>query len=340
MGRTALVVALKALEVGFGDTVIVPSFTCDVVIKAVEFCGAKPIFADVEESTFNVDPLEVEEKISENTKAILVIHCYGQPADMNELLKIANDQEVPLIEDVAHSLGAEYHGKKVGSLGHFSLFSFSKNMNCTSGGAITTNSDNLMSKAREVYDSLCGSEHGINRFRHQFTRKLLGLGRKKRSLLSSIRLLGVARKFVHSTENIPDVFSADEEIAEEVVNGLKNMDNKNEKRRERAQALTELIEDTKTDYLITPFEKEDRTHVYYIYALRVKQRESVLKKLRRTEKHTYLSLPWQCPQGNRAAKLSKQLVLFEMDPNLNDESINLIVSALSRVSQTREQRFS
>jgi len=331
MGRTALVVALKALEVGFGDTVIVPSFTCDVVIKAVEFCGAKPIFADVEESTFNIDPLEVKEKISKNTKAILVIHCYGQPADMNELLKIANDQGVPLIEDVAHSLGAEYHEKKVGQLGHFSIFSFSKNMNCNSGGALATSSDNLMSKAREVYDSLCGSEHGIDRFTHQITRKLLGLGRKKRSLLSSVKLLGVARKFVHSTtENIPNVFSADEEIAEEVLNGLKNIDNKNEKRRKIAHALTELIEDTKTDYLITPFEKEDRTHVNYIYALKVKQRESVLKKLRRTEKHTYLSLPWQCSQGKHAAQLSKQLVLFEMDPNLNDEDIHLIVSALSR----------
>jgi len=328
MGRTALVVALRALGVNCGDSVIVPSFTCSIAIKAVEYCDAKPILADVDRLTFNLDPAEVKKKVTKNTKAMLIIHCYGQPADMNELLEIAKESNLHIIEDVAHAFGAEYRGKKVGGFGDFSIFGFSKNLGCSSGGALATNSIGLMSKAREVLAILNVGERPMNRWRHRITHEILSKGREKRVFLSSLKLLGVARRFVHARDDtIPGVFLADDYIATEFVDQLKIVDNKNAERRRKARILTELIADLKT--VTPPYEKENRKHVYYIYGLRVRERKGILKKLKKTEKYTFLSLPWRCPYGENARELSQSLVLFEMNPNITYDKLRLIASALS-----------
>lgn len=332
MGRTALIVALKALGVDSGDSVIVPSFTCNIVVKAVEYCDAKTIFADVDPLTFNLDPSEVKRKVTENTKAVLIIHCYGQPADMNELLEIAKESDLRVIEDGAHAFGAEYHGKKVGGFGDFSIFSLSKNLGCSSGGALATDSASLMSKAREALAILSAGERPMNRWRHRVTHRILSKGREKRALFSSLKLLGVARRLVHSRDDtIPDVFSADDDITKEFVDQLRVIDYVNAERRRKARILTELIADLKT--ATPPYEKRDREHVYYIYGLQVRERKEILKRLKKTARYTFLSLPWQCPYGENAMELSQSLVLFEMDPNLTDDNLHLIASALSNAFQ-------
>lgn len=333
-GRTALVVALRALGVGLGDDVILPSFSCDILAKCVEFCRARPIFADVDPRTFNVNPQEIKSSITRNTKAIIVIHCYGQPADMDEILEIAKQNNVSVIEDVAHALGAEYHGQKVGKLGDISFFSFSKNMGCSIGGALVTNCNDLMSKAEKLLEDFSSAENTIGRLKYSMKRKFLGLGTKKRSVLSSLGLLSVARRFAESsTNNIPAVFSANSKIAVEVIEGVRSMDRKNKERRRKARILTELIDDLKIPYILPPFEEEGRRHVYYLYGLKVKERKKIAEGLRKIEKYTFWSLPWQSPQGHHARELSRQLVTFEMSPEPNERDVHLIASALSSASK-------
>lgn len=333
MGRSALVLALKVLGVGSGDSVILPSFTCDVVSKSIEFCGAKPTFADVDPQTFNIDPKEIGKHITGKTKAIIIIHCYGQPADIDQVLDIAAKHGIAVIEDVAHALGAEYHKKKVGGFGDVSIFSFSKNMNCPSGGALATDSEHLISKAKGILRSLSDKESALSRLRHSAQRKLLSTGRSRRHLLSHLKLLGLATKFADNvTDDVPQVFSVDDQIALEVAKGLRNIDKKNQERRRKARALTDLINNSDTNLVEPPFEKADRRHVYYIYGLKVSERSNILKKLQKmemlTRTHTYWSLPWQCQHGYRAKELSRQLLLFEMDSRLSERGLHSIVSAL------------
>lgn len=334
MGRTALVLSLKALGIGPNDEVVLPSFTCEVVVRAIRFCGARPMFADVAPQTFNVSYKEIKDKISRNTKAILFIHCYGQPADVDEIADIAKENGVPLIEDAAHSLGAEYHGKKVGRFGHFSIFSFSKNMNCSSGGALATNSSDLISKARETLQNMSTSVGSADHVGHSMKRGLVSFARRERALLSSLMLLdvsrlGITRKFMGYVSNrIPRVFSANEQIAVDVIKGLKDIDQKNRGRREKAHILTELLDDLKVDYVQPPLEKMDRIHVYYMYGLKVTNRNRMLKGLRRLEKRLVWGLPWRCQYGSVAKQLSEQLILFEMSPNIGENDLHLIVSTL------------
>ena len=123
-GTDALLLALQALDVGPGDEVIMPPFTFFATAGAVCRLGARPVFADIDEPTCNLDPLQVEKKISERTRAIMVVHLFGQCADMEPLWRIAERHDLPIIEDAAQAFGADYQGKKAGTLGAIGCFSF------------------------------------------------------------------------------------------------------------------------------------------------------------------------------------------------------------------------
>jgi perosamine synthetase len=140
---TALHLALVALEVGPGDEVIVPAFTWVSTANVVLYCGAKVVFVDVDPLTFNLDPKDLERRITSNTKAIIPVHLFGLCADMDEIKRIAGD--IPLIEDGACAAGAGYKGKPAGSLGTIGCFSFHPRKSITTGegGMITTNDDQL-----------------------------------------------------------------------------------------------------------------------------------------------------------------------------------------------------
>ena len=326
-GRNAFIIALKALGISDGDKVILPSFLCNILVKSVEFCGARPVFADVDPLTFNIDPQEIKKNITRNSKAILVIHCYGQPADMDELLEIASENNVPVIEDAAQSLGAKYHRKKVGSLGRFSIFSFSKNMNCSSGGALATNSDDLMSKARETLQNLSASEPATSHLKRSIQRVGQSFERGIKLLFSYSPALSVARKLGYSRQDtIPEIFGAEDYIANEVIRGMDSIDQKNDTRRKKARTLTDLITDLKID-AEPPSEKEDRTHVYYIYGLKVKERDKTLREL--SKQFISCSLPWQCYHSPTAKELSRNLILFELSSDPDENDVRLIASALS-----------
>lgn len=147
-GTVALHLALLALEIGPGDEVIVPTVTFVATANAVHYVGATPVFADSEKETWNIDPADVERKITLRTKAIIAVHLYGHSADMNALSALAQKHGIRLIEDAAEAHGAEYHGRRTGSLGEIATFSFYGNKNLTTGegGMCLTNDESLAKK--------------------------------------------------------------------------------------------------------------------------------------------------------------------------------------------------
>jgi perosamine synthetase len=144
-GTTALHLALDAIGVKRGDEVIVPSLTFAASIQAIMLCGARPVFCEVSADTLNADVKDIKRKISLRTKAIMPVHYCGLPCDMDAILDIARKNNLKVVEDAAHAFGSSYKGKKIGSFGDLTCFSFDpiKNITCGEGGAITTPDDEL-----------------------------------------------------------------------------------------------------------------------------------------------------------------------------------------------------
>ena len=148
-GTAALKIALRALNVGPGDEVVSTPFTFIATNTSILEVGAKPIFADIQYDTLNIDPKSVEEKITDKTKAIMCVHYAGNPVDLDELRKIAKKHNLPIIEDSAHAMTTEYKGNPIGSTGDIATFSFQcvKIVTCGDGGVITTTN-------KDLYDNL------------------------------------------------------------------------------------------------------------------------------------------------------------------------------------------
>jgi dTDP-4-amino-4,6-dideoxygalactose transaminase len=141
-GTDAILLALKALDIGPGDEVIVPPFTFFASAACVARLGATPVFADIEADTFNIDPHQVENKITDRTRAIMPVHMFGQCAEMEELWRISERHDIPLVEDAAQSMGSEYRGKRCGTLGGMACLSFypTKNLGAFGdAGMVVTN---------------------------------------------------------------------------------------------------------------------------------------------------------------------------------------------------------
>jgi perosamine synthetase len=149
-GTVTLHLALLAYDITVGDEIIVPTLTYIATANAVRYCGATPVFVDSEAETWNIDPKKIEEKITAKTKGIIVVHLYGHPTNMEPIMEIAKKHNLFVIEDAAEAHGAESYGKKVGSIGDISTFSFFGNKILTTGegGMITTNDDKLAEKMR------------------------------------------------------------------------------------------------------------------------------------------------------------------------------------------------
>ena len=153
-GTTALHLALASVGIGPGDEVIVPTFTMIATLFAVIYTGAKPVLVDTEPETWNIDVAKIEEKITPRTKAIMPVHIYGHPCDMNPIMEIAEKHNLYVIEDAAEAHGAEYRGRRTGGIGHMGCFSFYANKIITTGegGMVVTNDKVLDEKARSLKD--------------------------------------------------------------------------------------------------------------------------------------------------------------------------------------------
>jgi len=165
-GTTALHLAIAALGIGPGDEVLVQTLTNMATAFAVSYLGAKPVPVDVDEKTWNIDPGQIESKITKKTKAIVVVHLFGHPVDMDPILEIARAHNLPVIEDCAEAHGAKYKGKVVGGLAEIGCFSFYANKIITTGegGMVTTNDPALAKKIRALKSLGYGT--GSSKFNH------------------------------------------------------------------------------------------------------------------------------------------------------------------------------
>jgi dTDP-4-amino-4,6-dideoxygalactose transaminase len=156
----ALHISLAAIGIKPGDEVIVPAFSFIASANVVLYQGAKPVFVDVNPSTYNIDPEKIEEKVTKKTRAIIPVHLFGQPADMEPISEIAEPHDIYVIEDAACAHGAEYHKKRVGGLGDAGCFSFHPRKPITTGegGMITTNDEEIARKARAIRSHGMGLE--------------------------------------------------------------------------------------------------------------------------------------------------------------------------------------
>jgi dTDP-4-amino-4,6-dideoxygalactose transaminase len=165
-GTDALMLALQALEIGPGDEVVLPPFTFFATAGVVCRLGARPVFADIDPVTFNLDPLQVENKISSRTRAIIAVHLYGQCADMDQINRISQRHGLPIVEDAAQTFGAEYEGKRAGTLGTVGCFSFypTKNLGAYGdAGLVTTDNSSLAERM------MCLRVHGMEpKYYHKY----------------------------------------------------------------------------------------------------------------------------------------------------------------------------
>lgn len=232
-GTLALDTALKALRLGPRDEVVTSAFSFIASGNCVLYQGAKPVFADIDRRTFDIDPSDVAEKITAKTKAIIPVHLFGQPAELSKLNEIAEDHGIALVEDAAQAHGAEYRGRRVGGLGDVGCFSFyvTKNMTTGEGGMITTNDSELARRARLLRD------HGQSGKYHHI---ILGYNYRMTEATAAVGLVQ-----------------------------LRKLDGFNKKRVENARILTKGIE--KIHGLTPPYEKDDVTHVFHQYVIRVEE---------------------------------------------------------------------
>ncbi len=235
-------VVLWALGLGPGDEVIIPANTFIATAWGATLCGAKPVFVDCEKDSYNLDPVKVEEAVTPKTKAIVAVHLYGQPANLDPLREIAKNHKINLVEDAAQAHIAEYKGKRVGGLSDAASFSFypGKNLGAYGeGGAVTTNDDELASKAKMLRDHGARQKYVHESFGHNY------------------RMEGIQGAVL-------DV-------------KLKYLDKWTEGRRRVAAKYRELLGDL--DNIILPAEMPYAKHVYHLYVIQVKsQKRDELQK--------------------------------------------------------------
>ena len=205
-GTTALHLALATLDINKSDEVIIPTFTMIATANTVTYTSAKPILVDAELNTWNMDVSQIEKRITSHTKAIIPVHTYGHPADMDPILELAEKYHLHVVEDAAEAHGAKYKGKMVGSIGELGCFSFYANKIITTGegGMIVTNNEELAEKARWL------RAHAFGRHGKHFYHETLGFGYRMSGLQAAFGLAQLERidEFVSTRRNNAKLYNS------------------------------------------------------------------------------------------------------------------------------------
>jgi dTDP-4-amino-4,6-dideoxygalactose transaminase len=299
-GTDALWVALLMLGVGPGDEVITVPNTFIATAEAITFAGARPVFVDIDEKTYNMDIGQLAAAITPKTKAIIPVHLYGQMADMDPIMEIARAKGLAVIEDACQAHGAEYKGRRAGSIGDAGCFSFypGKNLGAYGeAGATTTNNEELAEKMRIFRDH------------------------------------GQAKKYYHSMVGWNGRMDGIQGAILSVK--LRYLEKWNAARRENARLYTRLLKDVAG--LVTPFESEYGRHVYHIYCVRVDNRDELIKALAQKNiacgihypvplhlQDAYKSLGYGKGRFPVAEKCAEQIVSLPMFAELTEEQIRTV----------------
>lgn len=306
-GTSALHLALLALGIGPGDEVIAPAMTFIATVSAIDYTGARPVLVDVEPGTCTMDPAKVEAAITPRTKAILPVHLYGQCADMDPILAIARKHNLPVVEDAAQAHGAEYKGRRAGSMGVMGCFSFypGKNLGAAGeGGAVVTSDPALDRNIRILRD--WGTE---KRYSHDYK----GFNYRMEGIQGAV--LGVKMKYIEEWT---------------------------EKRRAAARVYRSHLATVPGTRL--PEEAGDRRHVYHIFAVFVPHRDDVVRRMQEAGigvgihypipvhlQKCFAELgykPGDFPVAERIAAEEMTLPLF---PEITPAQIQTVVEALATI---------
>lgn len=304
-GTSALHLVLLALGIGPGDEVITVPNTFVATAEAVSAVGAKPVFVDVDPVAYTMDPAQVERAITTRTRALLPVHLYGQPADMDALLEIASRRNLPVVEDACQAHGAEYKGRKAGTLGAAGCFSFypSKNLGgCGEGGAVVTNDLALAERVR-----LLRNHGSVSKYEHL----LPGYNYRMEGLQGAV----LAVK-------------------------LRHLDEWNRRRSALAEHYDRLLEGSG---VTLPVETPCARHVYHLYVIQCDQRDFLRHELAEEgiETGLHYPIPLHLQEAYRALghrpgdfpvceRLAQRIVSLPMHPHLSFEAVHHVASAVQK----------
>ncbi len=298
-GTSAILLSLMALGIGKGDEVIVPSLTFVATATPAKFLGAIIVYADIDPETYTIDPAEVQRKISPRTKAIIPVHLYGHPCDMDSINQLAKEHNLYVIEDACQSHGATYKGRRTGSLSDIACFSFypSKNMTVLGdGGMITASDGKLAQKVRMLRD------HGRTQ---KYVHELLGLNCR----LSEIHA-AIGRE------------------------QLRHLMEWNKSRREIAVRYNTLLSNSG---VVIPVERKWVEHVYHMYVIRAKQRDKLASYLREKGIETGIHYPvpvhrQPCVRSDVRLPITEkcvdEIISLPMHPWLSDNEVEYVASEI------------
>jgi len=306
-GTTALWLTLLGLGIGAGDEVITIPNTFIATTEAISFSGAKPAFVDIDEQTYNINPELLEGAITPRTKAIIPVHLYGQTADMDHIMEIARAHGLFVIEDACQAHGAEYKGRRAGSIGDAGCFSFypGKNLGAYGeAGAVVTNNAELAEKIRMFRDH------------------------------------GQAKKYYHSIIGWNARMDGFQGAVLSVK--LKHLPAWNQARRKNAQLYNDFLADV--DDVIAPAEADYARHVYHIYAIRTQNRDALIRALTEKEIHCVIHYPipihlqdaykflgYKKGSFPVAEKCAEELVSLPMFPKMRREHIEAVIKEISKI---------
>lgn len=241
-GTDALLLTLDALGIGPGDEVITTPFTFFATAEVVSQMGATPVFVDIDPRTYNIDVSKIEQAITSKTKAIIPVHIFGQPADLDEIMSIAKKHDLVVVEDACQAIGSEYKGKRIGSIGDAGCFSFfpTKNLGGYGDGGIIVTNDEALAKRLRIL-----REHGSN---PKYYHSMIGYN----SRLDPMQAAMLSVK-------------------------LKYLDGWNAKREELSLKYNEALKDLP---IVCPHVAKDRKHVYHLYILQTDERGALMKHLK------------------------------------------------------------
>lgn len=305
-GTDALLVAMMALDIGQDDEVITTPYTFFATAGCISRLGAKPVFVDIKPDTYNIDPAQIEAAITSRTKAIMPVHLFGQMADMDAIMAVAEKHDLYVIEDAAQAIGSEYKGRRAGSIGHFGCFSFfpSKNLGgFGDGGLVTANDPDLADRAR------------------------------------LLRGHGAQPKYYH--REVGGNFRLDALQAAVLRVKLQYLDKWTRARQENAKRYRQLFEEAWLTDIGLPVEAEVRRHIYNQFVIRVPRRDELMEYLgsRQIGVEVYYPVPMhlqQCfadlgygegdfPQSEQAANQTLALPIY---PELTEEMQQSVVRAI------------
>ena len=335
-GTDALIIALKSLGIKEGDEVITTDYTFFATAEAIRFVGATPVFCDVELDTYNIDPSQIEEKITDKTKAIICVHLFGNACKMDQINEIAKRHNLYVVEDAAQAINSQYKGKNVGNLADVACFSFfpTKNLGCFGdGGMITTNDDDLATimRALKVHGS---GENGMKAY----------------AILNDEEFEVVEQNSGDNTVYNPLKYynylighnSRLDEIQAAILRiKLKHLDEYTENRRSISHGYIEALKDTS---LVMPTETEGGKHVFHLFILQSENREEIESKLKEKgiATGTYYKVPMHLQKAfndlgykkgdfPNAEYLSERTFAIPLFPEMNDEEREYIINSIKEI---------